>query len=207
MTRIPFFNIVRDAMRGAKRTQTDAVESKVGEEEEAPRRRVMIVGNPNVGKSVLFNRLTGHYMVVSNYPGTTVEVARGRMRLGETLYEVVDTPGMYSLRPLSEEERVGRALILNEAADAVLHVADAKNLERMLPLTLQLIEAGLPVILVVNMMDEAERIGVKIDMEALQDAVGVPVVGTAVLNGRGLEELRNAIDEFIRSRTPAAVSV
>jgi ferrous iron transport protein B len=207
MTRIPFFDIVRDAMRGAKRTQTDAVESKAGEEEETPRRRVMIVGNPNVGKSVLFNRLTGHYMVVSNYPGTTVEVARGRMRLGETLYEVVDTPGMYSLRPLSEEERVGRALILNEAADAVLHVADAKNLERMLPFTLQLIEAGLPVILVVNMMDEAERIGVKIDMEALQDAVGVPVVGTAVLSGRGLEELRNAIDEFIRSRTPAAVSV
>lgn len=207
MTRIPFFDIVRDAMRGAKRTQTDAVESKAGEEEEAPRRRVMIVGNPNVGKSVLFNRLTGHYMVVSNYPGTTVEVARGRMRLGETLYEVVDTPGMYSLRPLSEEERVGRALILNEAADAVLHVADAKNLERMLPFTLQLIEAGLPVILVVNMMDEAERIGVKIDMEALQDAVGVPVIGTAVLSGRGLEELRNAIDEFIRSRTPAAVPV
>ncbi len=207
MTRIPFFDIVRDAMRGAKRTQTDAVESKAGEAEETPRRRVMIVGNPNVGKSVLFNRLTGHYMVVSNYPGTTVEVARGRMRLGETLYEVVDTPGMYSLRPLSEEERVGRALILNEAADAVLHVADAKNLERMLPFTLQLIEAGLPVILVVNMMDEAERIGVKIDMEALQDAVGVPVVGTAVLSGRGLEELRNAIDEFIRSRTPAAVSV
>jgi ferrous iron transport protein B len=207
MTRIPFFEILRDAMRGAKRTQTDAVELQAGKEEETPRRRVMIVGNPNVGKSVLFNRLTGHYMVVSNYPGTTVEVARGRMRLGETLYEVVDTPGMYSLRPLSEEERVGRTLLLNEAADAVLYVADAKNLERMLPFTLQLIEAGLPVILVVNMMDEAERIGVKIDLEALQKALGIPVIATAVLSGRGLEELRNAIDEFIRSRTPAAVSV
>lgn len=97
--------------------------------------RVVLVGNPNVGKSVLFNRLTGRYVVVSNYPGTTVEVARGQARIGNMTCEVIDTPGMYSLSPITEEERVARALLLKERPNVVVHVVDAKNLNRMLSLT------------------------------------------------------------------------
>src|SRR5512142_2753632 len=103
---------------------------------------VAIVGNPNVGKSVTFNRLTGMYAAVSNYPGTTVEVSRGKATLRGITFEVVDTPGMYALLPITEEERVARAILLAETPVVVLHVVDAKNLERMLPFTLQLIEAG-----------------------------------------------------------------
>src|SRR5512147_3219942 len=112
---------------------------------------VAIVGSPNVGKSALFNRLTGAYVTVSNYPGTTVEVTRGRCQAAGL--QVVDTPGLYSLLPTTEEERVARRLLFAESPQAVLNVADAKNLERLLPLTLQLLEAGLPVMLVANILD------------------------------------------------------
>jgi ferrous iron transport protein B len=115
-------------------------------------RKIAIVGSPNVGKSVLFNNLTGSYAAVSNYPGTTVEVSRGKAKFGEEEFEVIDTPGMYSLLPITEEERVARSILLDEQPAAILHVIDARNLERMLPLTLQLLEAGLPAILVLNIM-------------------------------------------------------
>ena len=131
-------------------------------------RKIAIVGSPNVGKSVMFNRLTGTYVNVSNYPGTTVEVSRGKTKIGEEEFEVIDTPGMYSLLPITEEERVARRILLKEKPDIVIHIVDAKNLVRMLPLGLQLIEAGLPVILVLNIIDEAERIGMKIDIEHLE---------------------------------------
>src|SRR3989338_3827795 len=88
-------------------------------------RRIAIVGSPNVGKSVLFNRLTGSYVTVSNYPGTTVEVSRGRAKIGEEEFEVIDTPGMYSLLPITEEERVARDILLNEKPDIVVHIVDA----------------------------------------------------------------------------------
>ena len=154
---------------------------------------VAIVGCPNVGKSVLFNALTGAYVTVSNYPGTTVEVARGKGRLGSMEIGVVDTPGMYRLLPLTEDERVAREILLRERPDVVVHVADAKNLERMLPMTLQLIEAGLPVILDLNLMDEAERQGVQVDVAALERALGVPVVGTALALGWGTAQLKEQI--------------
>lgn len=215
MPRIPFFEIVRDSFRGSRRTGTHdtttltetSANTEAAEPAEQATHRLLIVGNPNVGKSVLFGKLTGHYVIVSNYPGTTVEVSRSKMRIGETVYEVVDTPGMYSLRPLSDEERVGRSLLLNEPADVLLHVVDAKNLDRMLPFTLQLIEAGFPVILAVNMMDEADRLGVAIDLVGLSAKIGIPVVGTAALIGRGVEELRNVIHETARARTHSAVSL
>lgn len=156
----------------------------------------MIVGSPNVGKSVLFNRLTGKYVVVSNYPGTTVEVSRGKAVFGCRDFEVIDTPGMYSLRPHSDEERVGRRLLLTEPADVVLHVVDARNLERMLVFTMELLEAGLPVALAVNMMDEAEKIGLTIDIERLSGLLGVPIVATVALTGRGMPELRRMLGEF-----------
>jgi ferrous iron transport protein B len=138
----------------------------------------------------MFANLTGVYVTVSNYPGTTVEVSRGVGEVAGRRYEVVDTPGMYSLLPLSEEERVARTILMEEKPDVVLHLVDAKNLERMLLLTFQLIEAGLPVMLVLNMMDEAEARGLRIDAEALERELGIPVVGTVCTTGRGMDKLR-----------------
>lgn len=159
-------------------------------------KRVALVGNPNVGKSVLFNALTGAYVTVSNYPGTSVEVTRGNTMIERQEWQVIDTPGMYSIHTITEEERVAREILLNETPDVVVHVLDARNLERMLAMTIQLIEAELPVVLVVNIMDEAERIGLTIDLELLRERLGIPVIGAASTRKRGLEEIRNAIAEY-----------
>lgn len=166
------------AQRGARRKST-----------------VLIVGNPNVGKSVLFHKLTGRYVTVSNYPGTTVEVSRGRMRLHGREFEIIDSPGMYSLMPITDEERVARRILLYDKPDLVLHVIDAKNLARMLPLTAQLIEMGVPVVVVLNMMDELEQAGLSIQVEALQQQLGVPVLPTVSLTGQGIDALKELIYE------------
>jgi ferrous iron transport protein B len=163
-------------------------------------RKVAIVGNPNVGKSVLFNCLTGAYATVSNYPGTSVEVTRGKFNLHGAEIEVVDTPGMYSLLPVTEEERVARNILVQEKPDVVMHVVDAKNLERMLPFTLQLLEAGLPVILVLNIMDEAEKLGMRIDPLYLENSLKIPVLATVLTTGRGLDELK------MRLSAPVSIS-
>ncbi len=174
---------------------------------------VAAVGCPNVGKSVLFNRLTGAYVTVSNFPGTTVEIARGKGRLNGTEMGVVDTPGMYGLLPITEEERVARRILLEERPAVVIHVVDAKNLERMLPMTLQLIEAGLPVILNVNLMDEAKRLGIRIDVAALERQLEVPVVATVLTLGRGVGQLKERIEAYVNGRsdtnlsTPAGTAV
>ena len=156
-------------------------------------RKVALVGNPNVGKSVLFNALTGAYVTVSNYPGTSVEVSRGAVTIDGIQCEIIDTPGMYALLPITEEERVAREILLNETPDLIIHVLDARNLERMLSMTIQLIEAGLPVLLVVNIMDEAERLGIGVDIPLLQEKLGIPVIGAATAKKRGLTEIRRAI--------------
>lgn len=161
-------------------------------------KKVALVGNPNVGKSVLFNALTGAYVAVSNYPGTSVEVSRGSSTIDGQVCEIIDTPGMYSILPITEEERVAREILLNEQPDVVLHVLDARNLERMLTMTIQLVEAGLPVILVVNIMDEAERMGLEIDIPLLQEKLGIPVIGAATAKKRGLAEIRQAIAGYDR---------
>ncbi len=162
--------------------------------------KIVIVGSPNVGKSLLFNRLTGSYVTVSNYPGTTVEVSRGVTKIGDTEFEVIDTPGMYSLLPITEEERVARNILLKERPDVIIHIIDAKNLERMLPLTLQLIEAGLPIILVLNIIDEAEKIGMKIDLHDLERALKIPAVATVSTTGRGIDILKGRIEEYVRAK-------
>lgn len=164
------------------------------------RNRIALVGSPNVGKSVIFNQLTGAYATVSNYPGTTVEIARGRVKLGGVEYEVVDTPGIYSLLPITGEEQVTRNLLLQEGLSAVLQVADAKDLERMLHLTLQLIEAGLPVILDLNMMDEAQGAGIELDIPHLEAELGIPVVATVATSGRGVAELKRRLAEHVVRR-------
>ncbi|OGU04552.1 MAG: ferrous iron transport protein B [Geobacteraceae bacterium GWC2_58_44] len=156
-------------------------------------RKVALVGNPNVGKSVLFNALTGAYVTVSNYPGTSVEVSRGTAVIDGEHFEVIDTPGMYSVLPITEEERVAREILLTERPYLVIHVLDARNLERMLPMTLQLIEAELPVVLVVNIMDEAARMGLEIDIPLLSTRLGIPVIGAATAKKVGLPEIRAAI--------------
>jgi len=162
--------------------------------------KIILVGSPNVGKSVLFGNLTGRYVAVSNYPGTTVEVTRGKGRLGDKEAGVIDTPGMYSLLPITEEERVARAILLGEDPDVVVQVADTKNIERMLHLTLQLIETGLPVILDLNLMDEAERLGMKIDLNMLQKELDIPVVATIATENKGMDILKKTILKYEKVR-------
>ncbi|WP_204260292.1 FeoB small GTPase domain-containing protein [Caloranaerobacter azorensis] len=159
--------------------------------------KIALVGSPNVGKSVLFNILTGAYVTVSNYPGTTVEVSRGRGKIGNKEYEIIDTPGMYSLMCITEEEKVTRELLLRESPKAVIHVIDAKNIQRMLPLTIQLIESGLPVILVLNIMDEAERMGLKIDVAKLEKDLGIPVIPTIAALNKGIDTLKERIGRYV----------
>ncbi len=168
------------------------------------RRKVCIVGSPNVGKSVVFNRLTGAYVTVSNYPGTTVDVSRGKAKMGDQEFEVVDTPGMYSLLPITEEERVARSILLEEKPEVILHVVDAKNLERMLSFTIQLVEAGLPTILDLNMMDEMEAAGMEVDVKGLEGALGIPVVATVATTGRGIEALRRRLAEYVTRQSCVA---
>lgn len=160
-------------------------------------RKIAIVGSPNVGKSVLFNNLTGAYATVSNYPGTTVEVSRGRGKIGDEEFEIIDTPGMYSLLSVTEEERVARSILLNEAPLVVLHAVDAKNLERMLPLTLSLQEAGLSLILVLNIIDEAEKAGIRIDAQRLEKELALSVAETVSTTGRGLDILKGKIEQYV----------
>ncbi len=162
-------------------------------------KKIAIVGSPNVGKSVMFNNLTGKYATVSNYPGTTVEVSRGKGKIGNEEYEIIDTPGMYSILPITEEERVAREILLRESPCAILHIVDAKNLERMLPLTLQLLETGLPVILVLNIMDEARNSGISIDVPHLEKELKISVVATVSTTGEGMDILKGKIEEHVRS--------
>jgi len=164
-------------------------------------KKVFMAGSPNVGKSALFNALTGSYVTVSNYPGTTVDISSGKMKIGQHhQLAIIDTPGMYSLRPITAEEDVSRKLILQEEPDCILHVVDAKNLERMLPLTFQLIETGLPVILVLNLYDEFKARGMQLDIAHLEHDLGIPVVETVAVSGIGIDNLTSRIVEVIEGR-------
>lgn len=159
-------------------------------------KKIILIGSPNVGKSVLFHNLTGRYVTVSNYPGTTVEVSRGKAKIEGIEYEVIDTPGMYSFFPITEEERVARRILIKERPYLVIHVVDAKNLERMLSLTLQLIEAHLPTILVLNIMDEARKTGIEININLLEKELGIPVVGAVSTTGEGMDKLKESIKGY-----------
>jgi ferrous iron transport protein B len=158
--------------------------------------RIVLLGNPNVGKSALFNALTGLRATVSNYPGTTVEIYRGR--LNGTGVEVVDSPGLNSLVPLSEDEQVTWNLVRSvrgEAGAVVVQVADAKNLRRALLLTLQLGQLEVPTVLVLNMHDEAEARGIRLDLRGLEAALGIPVRTTVATRGLGIEGVTAALAE------------
>jgi ferrous iron transport protein B len=167
------------------------------EEDGDCQRKVVILGSPNVGKSVIFNSLTGARVTVSNYPGTTVAVSKGKVAIDGKEFEIMDTPGMYSLLPITEEERVARSILLKEQPGVVLQVVDGKHLERMLIFTMQLIEAGLPVMLAVNMMDEAEALGIEVDADKLEEELGIPVVSTVAITGQGLGLIRRKLGEYV----------
>jgi ferrous iron transport protein B len=156
-------------------------------------KKIVLMGNPNVGKSVVFSRLTGANVIASNYPGTTVDFSKGRMCLGKQSQEIVDAPGTYSLEPSNKAEEV--ALEMFDRADLIINVVDATNLERNLYLTLQILERKKPVILALNMWDEARHTGISIDIKKLEHDLQIPVVPTVALSGEGFHELISRIDE------------
>ncbi|MFQ5823010.1 MAG: ferrous iron transport protein B [bacterium] len=157
--------------------------------------KIVLIGNPNVGKSVIFAFLTGRYVTVSNYPGTTVEITTGNTKFDGCAEEVIDTPGANSLLPFSEDEKVTRDILLKECPRLVVQVADAKNLRRALFLSVQLAEMKIPFILNLNMMDEARSRGVSLNEKQLSEILGVSVVKTVAIHHRGLlnlvDEIRN----------------
>jgi len=170
--------------------------------------KIVLVGNPNVGKSAFFQALTGIYVEVSNFPGTTVDIASGRM--GE--YGVYDTPGVYGVSAFNEEERVARDMILQ--ADTIINVVDAAHLDRDLFLTLQVIDLGYPVVVALNMMDEAAAHGLKVDAGRLSAELGVEVIPTVAVSGQGVAEVKEAVGrarvgrptETILARIPEGMS-
>ncbi|MFH1697433.1 MAG: ferrous iron transporter B [Candidatus Omnitrophota bacterium] len=160
-------------------------------------KKIYLIGNPNVGKSVVFSRLTGVQVISSNYPGTTVEISKGYLLLKDSKIEVVDLPGTYSLEPTSSAEEVAVSLLkeLPKEEIAVINILDATNLERNLLLTLQLIEDGFPVIICLNMCDDATHRGVNIDVDKLEKILNVPVISTCAVTGVGIKLLIERIKE------------
>lgn len=152
------------------------------------RKKLVLAGNPNVGKSVFFNALTGIYVDVSNFPGTTVDISKGLYKD----YEVIDTPGVYGVSSFNDEERVARDVILT--ADLILNVVDAVHLDRDLFLTQQLIDMGKPVIVALNMMDEVERNGLHIDIDNLESHLGVPIIPTVATKKEGVRDVLRSLE-------------
>lgn len=167
-----------------KTTQT----AEVSAEQARPFLKIVLMGNPNVGKSAVFSRLTGAHVMTSNYAGTTVEVASGILRMAGCEFEIVDVPGTYALDAASRAEEVAATLL--DQADIVVNVLDATNLERNLALTLQLLRRGKPMVAALNMWDEAEDLGVTIDVALLSARLGIPVIPTCALSGEGIRELK-----------------
>ena len=155
--------------------------------------RILLMGNPNVGKSAFFSRITGVKVIISNYPGTTVGFAKGSMKLGEEEAEVIDVPGTYNLEPTSKAEEVASQML--QDGDLVIDIVDATNLERNLYLTLELLERQIPVIVALNIWDDTKHRGISIDAAKLEGRLGVPVVPTVAVTGQGIKELVDRIPE------------
>lgn len=162
---------------------------------------VFLVGNPNVGKSAIFGLLTGRYVTVSNYPGTTVEIIKGETTIQKDRFLIVDTPGVNTLIPMSEDEKVTRDILLEEKGEKVIQVIDTKNIKRGLFLTLQLIEMGIPLILDLNMKDEASNRGIEVNEKELADIIGADVVSTIAVQRKGISTLKKLITSRHKSPT------
>ncbi len=165
--------------------------------------KIILIGNPNVGKSVIFNYLTGKYVTVSNYPGTTVEVAYGTMIAHGKKFQVIDTPGVNSLIPMSEDEKVTRDILLKEPNSFLIQIIDAKNLRRGLLISSQLMEMGLPFIIILNMWDEAKSRNIEINIQALSNLLGIPIFKTVATKRKGLEKIK----ENLQLKTPSSIPV
>ena len=153
---------------------------------------LVLVGNPNVGKSVLFSKLTGKFVIISNYPGTTVEITRGQAVIEGEPFSILDTPGINELAARTEDARVTCDVLRDNPEATIVQVADAKNLRRALLFTLQLAELNRPMVLVLNMMDELDKCGGKIDIRKLSEILGIPVVPTIATAGTGIHLLQKA---------------
>jgi len=160
---------------------------------------VVFVGQPNCGKSTLFNSIAGLKAETSNFPGTSVSHTYSRVNVFGTLFNIVDLPGTYSLCPQDPAERVALGHILSEKPDVIVNVIDASTLSRELRLTLELLELGYPMVVVLNMMDVAERKGIRIDSERLSAILGVPMVETVALHGRGIKEFLDKVVELFNN--------
>jgi ferrous iron transport protein B len=156
-------------------------------------RKILLMGNPNVGKSVIFSRLTGVQVIASNYPGTTVEYTKGYFRVGDEKVEIIDVPGTYSLEPTSKAEEV--AVKMLQEGDIIINVVDATNLERNLNLTLQLLKTEKPIVVALNIYDEACHTGITIDIQKLEELLGVPVIPTCAITAEGIKTLVSRIAE------------
>ena len=156
-------------------------------------KKIVLMGNPNVGKSVVFSRLTGANVIASNYPGTTVDFSKGKMKIGKEYVEIIDAPGTYSLEPTNKAEEV--ALKMLKEADVVINVVNATNLERNLYLALELLERDIPVIIALNIWDETHHLGIQIDEKELENLLGIPIVPTVALTGEGITTLVSRIKE------------
>jgi ferrous iron transport protein B len=154
-------------------------------------KKILLVGNPNVGKSVIFSKLTGVNVAVSNFPGTTVEFSKGRSRIGSEEVEIIDVPGAYGLEPTNKAEEVAVEMLSD--GDVVINVVDATNLERNLYLTLQLLERDIPVVIALNLWDETKHKGIEIDVDKLSELLGVPTITTNARSGFGLNSLMMSI--------------
>src|SRR4030043_2299134 len=167
---------------------------------DASREKVILIGNPNVGKSVIFNYLTGKYVTVSNYPGAAVEVSTGTLSAHGKKLQVLDTPGVNSLIPMSEDEKVTRDILLKEPKSYLIQVIDTKNIRRGILVSLQLVEMGLPFLTVLNMWDEAKSRGIEINIQVLSEILGVSILKTVATRKKGLEEIK----ENLQAQPPSS---
>ena len=157
--------------------------------------RILLMGHPNVGKSAVFNRLTGARVTESNYPGTTVDYTKGRVRIEGDSFEIIDVPGAFSLEPKDKAEEVAVRMLEENKEAVAICVIDASKMERGLYLALQVIEKGYPVVIALNMWDIAQDKNIEIDVKELEDILTVPVVPVTAISGEGIRELASRIKE------------
>ncbi|MFA7328099.1 MAG: fused ferrous iron transport protein A/B [Candidatus Ratteibacteria bacterium] len=169
--------------------------------------KVLLMGNPNVGKSAVFSRLTGLDVISANYPGTTVEYTCGTAWVEKQRMKVIDVPGAYTLEPTNKAEEVSSEMLLKEEPDLVVNVVDATNLERNLYLTLQILEKGIPAIILLNKWDTAKWKGISIDLEGLSRRIGVKVITFVAVTGEGIKEFSKAIKEIVSTRRKPAQQI
>ncbi len=162
-------------------------------------KKILLMGNPNVGKSVIFSRLTGSHVIASNYPGTTVGYTQGVMTLGGEKAQVIDVPGAYTLEPTSQAEEIAARML--DSGDIIINVVNATNLERNLYLTRQLMEKNIPMVVALNLWDDTRHYGIEIDLDKLEKILGVPVIPTVAVTGQGIKELVEALP---RATSPGA---